>query len=57
MLSWDDYEEDAAQAAPVSQTVALQAPAEGDMPAAELLRGGGPFPGSWPRAPGCRGTG
>ena len=46
MLSWDDYEDDAAQAAPVEETVALQAPAEGDMPAAEFLRGDGPFPGN-----------
>ena len=41
MLSWDDYEDDAAQK-PAQETVALQAPAEGDMPAAEFLRGGGP---------------
>ena len=43
MLSWDDYEDDAAQAAPGQETVAMQAPAEGDPPAAEFLRGGGPF--------------
>ena len=42
MLSWDDYEDDAVQTAPGHETVALQAPAEGDRPAAEFLRGGGP---------------
>ncbi|MDE0364936.1 MAG: ribonucleotide-diphosphate reductase subunit beta [Gammaproteobacteria bacterium] len=46
MLSWDDYEDDAVQPAPGREIVALQAPAEGDMPAAEVLRGGGPFPGN-----------
>ncbi len=42
MLSWDDYEDDSAQTAPGHETFALQAPAEGDLPAAEFLRGGGP---------------
>ena len=43
MLSWDDYEDGAAQAAPEHDTVALKAPAEGDVLAAEPLRGGSLF--------------
>ena len=44
MLSWDDYEEDAVQAAPQQDSVQFKAPAEGETLAAELLRGGGLAP-------------
>ena len=47
MLSWDDYEEEAAQAVPQHAAEAPNTPAEGDLSAAEPLRGD-PFPGSAP---------
>ena len=53
MLSWDDYEEDAAQAAPQHATETVQAPAEGAMHAAELLRGGDPLPDNAPQHAGA----
>ncbi len=52
MLSWDDYEEEAAQAAqaaPQHATETAKAPAEGAMHAAEILRGGDPLPDSAPQ--------
>ncbi len=55
MLSWEDYQDDAAPTTSERETPELKAPAEGDVPAAEFLRGGLPGGSDSLEAPGQAG--